>query len=78
MATAYTIRYGKAKAGIGPGLDASRSVGLGDDKGLDGSLVIEFECTRGGGSMNVDEVVGTIGSGRAGISPAPEVSMVMF
>lgn len=41
--------------------------------------MIEFECTRGGGSMNVDDVVGTIGSGSAGISPAPdEVSIVMF
>lgn len=72
------MRYGNANAGIGPGLEASRSDILGDDNGLDGSLVIEFECRSGGGSMNVDELVGTIGSGRAKISSLPEeVSIVM-
>lgn len=55
------------------------SAGFGDDKGLDGSLVTVFECTIGGGSMNVVEWVGTTGSGRAGISSVPdEVSIVIW
>ena len=72
------MRYGSANAGVGPGLETSTSVGLGDDMGRDGSLVTGFEGNRGGGSMNVVDCVGTIGSGRAGISSIPdEVSIVM-
>ena len=71
------MRYGSANAGVGPGLETSTSVGLGD-MCRDGSLVTGFECIRGGGSMNVVDCVGTIGSGRAGISSVPdEVSIVM-
>jgi hypothetical protein len=55
------------------------SVGFGDDKGRAGSLVIALEGTSGGGSINVVEFVGTIGSGKAGISSVPdEVSIVIW
>ncbi len=85
VATAYTIRYGKANAGCGPKVSEPLSVsaGLGEDIGLTGSVIevkMVLEC--GGGSMN-ELVVGvlelTIGSGKDGIaSSAEEVSKVMW
>lgn len=59
------MRYGRANAG-GVGVVGSESEGFGEDVGR--LSLIEFECTRGGGSMNVDVCDGTIGSGRSGIS----------
>ena len=84
VATAYTIRYGNAKAGDGPGAlePVSTSIGLGDDVGLPmspGDGIVVLEC--GGGSMalyrlGIDE--GTAGPGRAGMaSSGDEVSTVM-
>jgi hypothetical protein len=64
---------------VKPTVKASVSGGLGDDIGRAGSLVMALECVKGGGSMKVEAWVGTIGSGNAGISPAPEeVSIVMW
>ena len=77
MATAYTIRYGKENAGLGPGVDAP--VSLTDD--LDGVCpASETEEGGGGGSMTEDTADGVfdMGSGRAGIgSSGDEVSSVM-
>lgn len=78
------MRYGRAKAGVGPGggpgVDASLSArGFGDAAARlgegDGALVI------GGGSIDecdVGALEGIAGSGKAGISSsADEVSIVM-
>ena len=72
------MRYGRAKAGIGPGVEASLSTGFGDEVGR---LISpkELECASGGGSMNVELVVLTTDSGSSGISsPADAVSIVMW
>lgn len=84
VATAYTIRYGKLKAEIGPGgglptAPESPSTGFGDAAATlgegDGALV------SGGGSIEAFEVGaldGMAGSGNAGISSsADDVSMVI-
>lgn len=78
VATAYTIRYGRANAGGGPGLWGSASVTvLGE--GADVASVKEEVAVKGGGSIKVVEVCGTIGSGNSGISSlADEVSIVMW
>ena len=77
------MRYGRAKAGAGPVLEAllvsgSRGEEVGRPISLgEGMAVVE----GGGGCMAEKELgseVGTIGSGRAGIaSSADEVSMVI-
>ena len=84
VATAYTIRYGRLKAEMGPGgglpeVARSDSIGFGDaDVRLgegEGALV------SGGGSMDACEVGaldGSAGSGSAGISSSiDEVSIVI-
>ena len=83
VATAYTIRYGKAKAGSGPGLDEPLSPSIeGDGLALLISLVGGgTTVSRGGGSI-VELVGGTreasAGSGNDGIEPsAEEVSKVI-
>ena len=77
------MRYGRAKAGAGPGaltlLSASRGEEVGRPMSLgDGIAVV----AAGGGCMAEKELgieVGTIGSGRAGIaSSADEVSIVIW
>lgn len=54
------------------------SIGLGEEVGLDESLATDVEGARGGGSIKVEELEGTIDSGNRGISSVPEaVSIVM-
>lgn len=80
VATAYTIRYGRENATVGPGDSAfvvtSRCLGLGDDSDADGSLACG---TNGGGSMTeFDGSFVIAGSGRAAMgSSADDVSIVM-
>lgn len=71
------MRYGKENAGVGPGLGGSPSMpGLGDGADIDSG--IEVAVISGGGSMKVEELWGTMGSGSKGISSEPdEVSIVI-
>lgn len=87
MATAYTIRYGKPKAGVGPGggaacgteLVSESALGRGDAMAAilgegDGALV------SGGGSMlecDVGGLDGNTGSGSGGMSSAARESMMI-
>jgi hypothetical protein len=82
VATAYIMRYGRLKAGIGPGggpaeVPLSLSVGFGDGADMlgdgEGALV-------GGGSIDecdVGGLEGIIGSGSDGMSSSCEVSIVI-
>lgn len=80
MATAYTIRYGRENAIVGPCVDelvsTSRGLGFGDEVGPAGSVVCGI---GGGGSMTEwDSDFGTAGSGSdASASSAEEVSIVI-
>lgn len=62
---------------MGPGLGGSPSIpGLGEGADIDSG--IEVAVINGGGSIKVEELCGTIGSGNRGISSQPdEVSIVM-
>lgn len=76
MATAYTIRYGREKAGLGPGVETPVSVAV----GFDGVEVGSATAAGVGGGSITDKAGDVIerGSGRYGIeSSADEVSMVM-
>lgn len=79
MATAYTIRYGRAKAALGPGVDAFVSVDT-PFGGAPSAAVVEAGVGSGGGSMTdavVDVDALETGSGREGmVSSAEDVSMV--
>lgn len=80
VATAYTMRYGRAKTGLGPGVKVeSISVGLGEDVGREDSM---GEGMVGGGGSIAECVEGfdeSTESGRGGIaSSADEVSIVML
>lgn len=85
MATAYTIRYGRAKAGLGPGVDALFSVAVApfDEEvpsaaAAAGTAVVEDGVGSGGGSMTDAAATGLeTGSGREGmVSSAEDVSIV--
>ena len=81
MATAYTTRYGRAKAGVGAVL--SPSLGFGDEVGLANSLGDGMTALVGGGGSIAERFEGdledTTGSGSAGMgSSAEAVSMVIW
>lgn len=78
MATAYTIRYGRAKAGLGPGVDALFSVAVAPFDEEVPSAVVEDGVGSGGGSMTDAAATGLeTGSGREGmVSSAEDVSIV--
>lgn len=76
VATAYTMRYGSANAGLGPGVDASVST----LRALDGvAPESDVVLAGGGGGSITDATVGdfSIGSGNGGSASSPDVSMVM-
>lgn len=80
VATAYTTRYGNAKAGVGA--TVSPSLGLGDEVGLAISFGEGMTGLAGGGGSIAEgldgDFEGTTGSGNAGIgSSAEAVSMVI-
>jgi hypothetical protein len=82
VATAYTIRYGKANAGAGPAEFTPDSGSLGEDVGLPISLVDGMAMFEGGGGSIDEEEVGNVDgimeSGSAGIaSSAEDVSNVI-
>ena len=84
MATAYTIRYGKANAGLGPAVwvVVSFSVFLGEDAGLEISLGEGIVALVVGGGSIAELLVGafdgTTGSGNADIASSPDdVSIVI-
>lgn len=74
VATAYTIRYGKEKTGLGA-VDVSRF------RALEVDVFVSPEAGGGGGGSMTEEAAGDAlvnGSGREGIgSSGDEVSMVM-
>lgn len=82
MATAYTIRYGRAKAGLGPGADTLFSTAAPFDEAVPsaaaGAAVVEDGVGSGGGSMTDGAAAGLeTGSGREGmVSSAEDVSIV--
>jgi hypothetical protein len=84
VATAYTIRYGRAKAGLGPGVDALFSAAVAPfDEAVPsaaaaGAAVVEDGVGSGGGSMTDAAATGLeTGSGREGmVSSAEDVSIV--
>lgn len=85
MATAYAIRYGKAKVGFGPGVDAVVSMSRGFEGVVIVSLLSPSDTTVGGGGGSMTDGVGdgfttgSMGSGNAGMgSSGEEVSRVMF
>ena len=85
VATAYTTLYGSANAGRGP-FGGTVVVRLGSTSELRGEAMFaalgegEGALVSGGGSMAACEVgglVGIAGSGKAGMSSSPLVSMVI-
>lgn len=79
MATAYTIRYGRAKAGLGPGVEALFSAAAPfEGAAPSAAALVEVSVGSGGGSMTEGVADGLeTGSGRDGmVSSADEVSMV--
>jgi len=83
VATAYIIRYGRLKAGVGPaggppGVPFSASAGLGDGADMLGDG--EGALVGGGGSIDEYDVggfEGMAGSGNDGMSSSWDVSMVI-
>lgn len=78
VATAYTIRYGKANAGVGTTL--SPSLGFGDEVGLASSFGDGMIALVGGGGSIAEgfgDLEGTTGSGKAGMASSAEAVSIV-